>query len=200
MKKSIVFQVWDSDLGKDDPQGEVQCAQSSLFGWSEMHHVPYLMERPNLFCTHFGWSEMHQVVAKLTLMMQVQVPLWSRVGILDGFSETKDLLPITGDKSTKNKVSVTKTTKNPCHQTPRTHVTNHQELMSPITKNTKDPCHQSLRTHVTKHPINKWSSFYHRCIPEQGDDSYYKGFKDQDDDKIESIITIYSWSSSKSSW
>jgi len=55
MKKSIVFQVWDSDLGKDDPQGEVQ------------------------------------------------VPLWSRVNILDGFTETKDLLPITGDKSTKNK-------------------------------------------------------------------------------------------------
>ena len=23
MKKSIVFQVWDNDLGKDDPQGEV---------------------------------------------------------------------------------------------------------------------------------------------------------------------------------
>ena len=23
MKKSIVFQVWDSDMGKDDPQGEV---------------------------------------------------------------------------------------------------------------------------------------------------------------------------------
>ena len=167
MKKSIVFQVWDSDLGKDDPQGEVQCAQSSLFGWSEMHHVPYLMERPNLFCTHFGWSEMHQVVAKLTLMMQVQVPLWSRVGILDGFSETKDLLPITGDKSTKNKVSVTN------HQ-------EHKEPMSPnqlydllpitgdkstknkvsVTKTTKNPCHQTPRTHVTNHqelmsPITK---------------------------------------------
>ena len=32
------------------------------------------------------------------------MPLWSRVNILDGFTETKDLLPITGDKSTKNKV------------------------------------------------------------------------------------------------
>ena len=66
MKKSIVFQVWDSDLGKDDPQGEVQCAQSSLFGWSEMHHIPYLVEGAKfILYNHFGWSEMHQVVAKL---------------------------------------------------------------------------------------------------------------------------------------
>ena len=39
MKKSIVFQVWDHDLGKDDPQGEVcivQLWQSIYYGWSSL--------------------------------------------------------------------------------------------------------------------------------------------------------------------
>ena len=60
--------------------------------------------------------------------MKVQVPLWSRVGILEGFSETKELLHITGDKSTKNKVVIRNNNnniKNPCQQSP-----NHEMIFS----------------------------------------------------------------------
>ena len=91
----------------------------------------------------------HLYAKKISFFLQVQVPLWSRMGILDGFSETKELLPITGDKTTKNKVMMVmmmrrrmimmmitgyKTTKN------KVIVPNHQ-----ITKN---PCHKSPNQEV----------------------------------------------------
>ena len=38
---------------------------------------------------------------------KVQVPLWSRVGILEGIVETQELLPMTNDGTSKNKVITT---------------------------------------------------------------------------------------------